>query len=267
MNIAIYQVNMDRDNDNVAFLNYENLERFQGSNMINSKIYDKVFEGEVDCGSLEEVYRMFNIDHPGGYRGRSLSVSDVVEVVSEGKSTFYFCNSIGFKEIDFAPDMAETLKEKKINVVLCEPGKQARTATIEASLERYQKIVGGYIEAYYPFEEPVCIVCNEEGKINGLPLNRAVYADPDCGEMLDIIAGTLSPEPSLFVTAAARISAVFLQNSSGAIRSCSSTRNGSSEPVMISRPCRISRREARSAEARGSLEENACGIFLASIVL
>lgn len=33
-------------------------------------------------------------------------------------------------------------------------------------------------------------VCNEEGKINGLPLNRAVYADPNRGEMLDIIAGT-----------------------------------------------------------------------------
>ena len=81
-------------------------------------------------------------------------------------------------------------QSNKINVVLCEPGKQARTATIEASLERYQKIVGGYIEAYYPFEEPVCIVCNEEGKITGLPLNRAVYADPNRGEMLDIIAGT-----------------------------------------------------------------------------
>ncbi len=40
------------------------------------------------------------------------------------------------------------------------------------------------------FEEPVCIVCNEEGKINGLPLNRAIYAEPDRGEMLDIIAGT-----------------------------------------------------------------------------
>ena len=39
-------------------------------------------------------------------------------------------------------------------------------------------------------EEPVCIVCNEEGKINGPPLNRAVYAEPDRGEMLDIIAGT-----------------------------------------------------------------------------
>ena len=81
-------------------------------------------------------------------------------------------------------------QSNKINVVLCEHGKLARAATIEASLESYQKIVDGYIEAYYPFEEPVCIVCNEEGKINGLPLNRAVYADPDCGEMLDIIAGT-----------------------------------------------------------------------------
>lgn len=81
-------------------------------------------------------------------------------------------------------------QSNKINVVLCEPGKLARAATIEASLESYQKTVGGYIEAYYPFEEPVCIVCNEEGKITGLPLNRAVYAEPDCGEMLDVIAGT-----------------------------------------------------------------------------
>ena len=46
------------------------------------------------------------------------------------------------------------------------------------------------IEAFYPFEEPVCIVCNEEGKLDGLPLNRAVYADPSRREMLDIIAGT-----------------------------------------------------------------------------
>lgn len=33
-------------------------------------------------------------------------------------------------------------------------------------------------------------IANEEGKINGLPLNRAIYAEPDRGEMLDIIAGT-----------------------------------------------------------------------------
>ena len=33
-------------------------------------------------------------------------------------------------------------------------------------------------------------VCNEEGKLDGLPLNRAVYADSTRREMLDIIAGT-----------------------------------------------------------------------------
>ena len=49
--------------------------------------------------------------------------------------------------------------------------------------------IGGDIEAYYPFEEQVCIVCNEEGKINGLPLNRAIR-DEDTGDIADIIAGT-----------------------------------------------------------------------------
>lgn len=77
--------------------------------------------------------------------------------------------------------------ERKIKVVLIEPGKVARAVEIDASLENMQKIVGGYIEAYYPFEELVCIVCNEEGKINGMPLNRAIYGEDK--EMLDIIAG------------------------------------------------------------------------------
>ena len=49
MNIAIYQIDPDRDENNVAFLNYENLERFQGSAALRSEIYDKVFEGEVEC--------------------------------------------------------------------------------------------------------------------------------------------------------------------------------------------------------------------------
>ena len=46
-----------------------------------------------------------------------------------------------------------------------------------------QAVVGGNIEALYPFEEAVSIICNEEGKINGLPLNRAVYRDAAWKEM------------------------------------------------------------------------------------
>ena len=79
--------------------------------------------------------------------------------------------------------------EKKIKVVLLEPGKLARAVEIDASLAGMQKVVGGLIEPFYPFEEQVCIVCNEEGKINGLPLNRAIR-DADTGDIADIIAGT-----------------------------------------------------------------------------
>lgn len=58
--------------------------------------------------------------------------------------------------------------EKMIKVVLLEPGKLARAVEINASLAGMQKVVGGLIEPFYPFEEQVCIVCNEESKINGM---------------------------------------------------------------------------------------------------
>ena len=78
-------------------------------------------------------------------------------------------------------------EEKKIKVVLLEPGKLARTAEIATSLEDLQKIVDGLIEAYYPFEEQVCIVCNEESKINGMQPNRSVKNED--GVMVDFICG------------------------------------------------------------------------------
>ena len=65
----------------------------------------------------------------------------------------------------FDPDMTEPLKEKKIKVVLCEPGKVARVAEIGTELSDLQRVVGGLIEPYYPFEEQVCIVCNDEGNV------------------------------------------------------------------------------------------------------
>lgn len=105
MNIRIYQVNMKRDTNNVAFMRYELLEKLQGSQAVNAKIYDKVFDGEVDCQTLEDVYQMFNLNHPEGYKDRSLSVSDVVEVMEDPMHPhcFYFCDSVGFKPIDFEP--------------------------------------------------------------------------------------------------------------------------------------------------------------------
>jgi len=81
------------------------------------------------------------------------------------------------------------MNEKPMKVVLLEPEKIAKTVEIDGSLAGMQNVVGGYIEAIYPFEDPnVCLICNEEGKLMGLPLNRALY-DEDHTRVLDILAG------------------------------------------------------------------------------
>ena len=76
---------------------------------------------------------------------------------------------------------------EKISVILIEPGKYPKRIEIEDTLEAMQETVGGYIEEYMPFDDEVAIICNEEGKMNGAELNRAIYSDDK--EMLDIIAG------------------------------------------------------------------------------
>ena len=76
-----------------------------------------------------------------------------------------------------------------MNVLLVEPGKKPRSVVLERDLAAMQQIVGGNIEAVYPFEEEVALICNEEGKLMGLPLNR-VLRHPETGEIYDAIAGT-----------------------------------------------------------------------------
>lgn len=76
----------------------------------------------------------------------------------------------------------------KIKVVMLESGKEAYVAEIDNLLGSMQRTVGGLVEAVYPFEAQVCIVCNEEGKIIGLPLNRALRDEN--GHIYEIIAGT-----------------------------------------------------------------------------
>lgn len=66
--------------------------------------------------------------------------------------------------------MREETKEQSIRVVLVEPGKYAREAVIGTELSDLQEVCGGWIQTYYPFEEMVCIVCNDEGKLIGIGL-------------------------------------------------------------------------------------------------
>ena len=74
-----------------------------------------------------------------------------------------------------------------MNVLIVEPGKAPYEMQIGSNLQSMQALVGGYIQAVYPYEEPVALICNEDGKLNRLPLNRALR-DSD-GDIYDIVAG------------------------------------------------------------------------------
>ena len=78
--------------------------------------------------------------------------------------------------------------EKYIRVLIVEPMEPPKVETIPNTLEAKQAIVGGLIEAIYPYPENVAIVCNDEGKLIGLPLNRRIGHDVIAGSF--IVCGT-----------------------------------------------------------------------------
>ena len=185
---SIYQINVDRDTANVCFIGMESLEKIKGTKGVNAAAYDRVYDGKMDCISLENIYQKFNVDHPADYKGRSLSVSDVVEIRESDTLNpgFYFVDSIGFKSISFDKSLCKEPVEAgsgKISVLLVEPNKYPKMVEIDDTLEAMQGVVGGDIEEYMPFEDEVAIVCHEEGKLIGLPPNRAVYAEPETVEL------------------------------------------------------------------------------------
>lgn len=75
----------------------------------------------------------------------------------------------------------------KIRVLVVEPMKPREVREI-SGLEEMQAIVGGYIQAVYPFRDEVALVCNEEGKNLGLPINRPLTDNH--GLPYDMICGT-----------------------------------------------------------------------------
>lgn len=61
-----------------------------------------------------------------------------------------------------------------MNVLIVEPGKPPREAQIEHTLEAMQAVVGGLIQALYPWEDHAALICDEEGLLKQYPFNRAI---------------------------------------------------------------------------------------------
>ncbi len=76
-----------------------------------------------------------------------------------------------------------------MKILKIEPGKSPVEMEIDGSLESMQSVVGGMIQAVFPFHEEVALICNEEGKLTGLPYNRTLRME-ETNEIYDIICGT-----------------------------------------------------------------------------
>ena len=95
-----------------------------------------------------------------------------------------------FTGVAFGTQAEREIQEEQapmMDVLLIRPNMYPQAVQIGCELEDLQKAVGGYIQAVYPFEDPVALVMNEEGKLNGSELNRALR-DED-GDIYDIVAG------------------------------------------------------------------------------
>ena len=77
---------------------------------------------------------------------------------------------------------------EKLTVIVVEPMKEPYVKEIDPGLHALQAEVGGDIAASYPFDDPVGLVLNDEGKLIGLDLNRSLRDEH--GEIYDIVAGT-----------------------------------------------------------------------------
>lgn len=82
----------------------------------------------------------------------------------------------------------DSVQKSKLKVLLVEPDKEPYVKFIEPGYKSLQAEVDGTIQGVYPFADPVGLICNDDGKWMGLPLNRALHDDE--GKVYDIVAGT-----------------------------------------------------------------------------
>ena len=75
-----------------------------------------------------------------------------------------------------------------MKILQIEPNRIPVVKEIDGSLEAMQEVVGGLIQALFPFDDPVALIANDDGKLLGLPANRALR--DEAGEPYDILCGT-----------------------------------------------------------------------------
>ena len=193
MRVRIYQIQSERDKKRLKFCSFTEAERLGG---IDPTTYQCVYAGDIQAKCLDEVYSHLNAGRkPTTYQGHSLSVSDVVEEIDDihevyhtalTEKGFYFCDSIGWKKVDFDASRAEPMKGAR--VLMIQPHRKPIETRVIDRLDCWQRAVSDHgedalIEVVSPFDDNAVVVCNEESKYNGMEGNRRLYGDVIAGPL------------------------------------------------------------------------------------
>lgn len=99
---AIYQLKSDDSTADIRFMNSEYLQKKGIEPQYEN--YELVYTGALtkdgnQIEKLEDLYRIFNVEHPHDFSGHSLSVSDIVALKQAGVVSYHYVDSIGYKEL------------------------------------------------------------------------------------------------------------------------------------------------------------------------
>lgn len=177
MKIRVFQIDHDKDGNKFAFMNYDYVQNHGG---IKAENYRQIYGGTVTCDSLESVFVLCNSDKtPPGYglnsvqTGESMSVSNIIEICDGKDKVFYFCDSVGFKTINF--DIDKTDHSDMMKILIVENGKAPYPAEIRHDIHAMQSVVGGCIEPiYFEPKQDALAWCNDEFLLNNSAPNRLV---------------------------------------------------------------------------------------------
>lgn len=153
--------------------------------VLPSSIHECLFirdDGEFERGQLEAMVQSVNATEvsEADFLSDSVYHYDSEARIFEKAATFE--SRVAEAAVEY-----ETTAPETMTVLLVEPEKYPRPIEIGTELADLQQAVGGYIEVTYPFDDNVGLIMNEEGKINGLPLNRALREEDH--SVYDIVAG------------------------------------------------------------------------------
>ena len=167
MRIKIYQIDLDKA------MNGDYLSEL-GNRKVDPSIYKNVYYGDVETESLQDIHDCFFDTTVPTYQGRGFDVSDVIEVIDgedKVQNGIYYCDKIGFKNIDF--DTSKCAEMEGMDVVYVTPNHSPLHIKIGNRLEDLQNAVGGLIEPVYNYDQTIT-VANEESKIMQMPPNRTL---------------------------------------------------------------------------------------------